>query len=332
MNRTRAPKRGGVVFLLYLSLASGACSDSPTVSVGEPFDPTFAVDAIEAVSNALEASELPAMMSNVNFTFSEARGTSGESGQLPGQGQTYAFSERLLGWEIDPGRNGAPADGVRFVWYAMDTGANAPRRPLLEQGWVDIRMSVTGDAEAVMTVDFVRSAGHTVAEYDIQYYRNPDTGSFSLVAEGSLGVGNESIAFDLNRSFNYEGDVGLYEGIVAFGGPMGSVSASVESPFDPATHLTTDDSPFVGALLTSGHYLLIEAGVDVDENVDGSVEADGREVLRLSGTTLSPSFLFSDGRSPTALVQSDMVEVWEGLWHFMNEGVLLVHVLELQFQ
>lgn len=331
MNRTRAPRWGGVVFFVYLSFASAACSDSrPTAPVDEPFDPTFAVDVLGAVTDALVASELSAMISNVNFTFSQDRGSS--ETDLPGQGQTYAFSENDLRWMIDPGRSGAPADGVRFVWYAMNTGANSPERPLVERGWVDLRMTTTGETDAVMTVEFMELSGTRGAEYTIELHQDLDTGSFLLTAEGTLGTGAGQVGFDVNRSFAYDGEAGVYEAIAAFGGPMGSASVSITSPFDPETHMTVDDSPFTGGLLGGGHYLLIDGIVDVADNVDGTVEADDEDVLSVGGTMLAPVFLLPGGGSPTSVVQSDMEEVWEGLWGLMNEGVLLVNVLEQLFR
>lgn len=333
MNLMRFPGRGGVVGLVYLAVMMAGCSDDSTGPVvEEPFDPTFAVEVVQDVSGALEATELDPMMNNIGFTLSQAAPAAGpassQSTTMPGTGGTYVFDESELRWEVDPERAGAPEDGVRFIWYAMDGNANTPIRPLQERGWVDLRLEESGENASIMYVTFVRlmdGVATEVIDYSITYQGDAESGSFSLVAEGTA----DGIAFDAERWFTYGEQEGVYEALVSVGGEAGLLSASLESRFDPVTLEDTGDVRFVGSVLTAGHYLLVEADVDPEAGtLGGMVEADDEGVLELLGTVAAPVFELPTGGSPSAGVQADMEKVWNALWGLLGEGVTLLVVLE----
>jgi len=294
----------------------------------QPFDPAFAIEVVQEVLHAPAVREVESVMSNVNYGLRQAGPQAVGAATLPGQGGTYVFDETELSWKIDGDRAGAPADGVRFVWYVMDMNANTPAKPLLERGWVDVVLETEGDSDATMDISFLLLTGGVpteVASYSIVFHEAPESGSFWLTAEGTVG----GIEFDVERSFTFGETEGLYAALVSFGGEAGLVVASLEAPFDPTTQEATGDGRFIGSVLTDAHYLLIEADVgDVLGELDGTVEADDRDVLLIGGTAVAPTFQLVGGGSPQADVQTDMAEVWGALWGMLDDGVNLVDVLE----
>lgn len=330
MKRYRAPFLG-VLVPVYLSALLVACDDDPADPDPQTFDPTFAVETLESVVEAFVASELPAMMSNMSFALSRDAGSAVAPARFPNLGGTYAYDETRLRWEVDPGRGGAPDDGVRFVWYVMDVSANTPVRPLVEQGWVDVRLDGNGVTTSVMTVEFVRSTGGATAvvvDYTATYQEDPTSGSFAVTAEGRAG----EVEFDVSRTFTYEDGAGLYETTQVFGGDMGTVNVSLTSPFDPGTILAIDDSPFEASVFGAGHVLFLDALIDVDDGLQGVVEIDDDAVLELGGTVLAPLFRLPEDGSPSAELHAEMVGLWSALWGVQGQGVGAVTVLEGLFR
>lgn len=331
MNRTCVPSRGSRVSLLCVSVVLAGCSDDSTGPVVDPaFDPAFAVAVVEDVVGVFESSEVRPMMANITFSLREAATTPAAVGvaELPGTGSTYVFDEADLRWKVDPDRAGAPAEGVRFIWYAMDLNANTPVRPLEERGWVDLVLRETSEAEATMDVTFMLledGESDVAADFSITYQNDLESGSFTVTLEGTAGT----VGFDVERSFTFGEEEGLYELLVTLDGEAGLLAASLESPFDPVTEEDTGDSRFVGSVLAEDHYLLVETGVELETGtLDGAVEADDQHVLELTGTPAAPTFRLPTGESPALEVQTEMAHVWSALWGLLVDGVGLVDVLE----
>lgn len=335
MKRTCVPSRGNMVGLLCVSAVLAGCSDDSTGPGGDPaFDPAFAVEVVDEVLGAFEASEVEVVMGNINFALGQAQAAPAAVSDhgLPGAGSTYVYDESDLKWKVDPERTGAPAEGVRFVWYAMDLNANSPIRPLDERGYVDLVLEETSETEARMDVTFVlleEGAPTVAAEFSILFQEDAGSGSFTVSAGGTAG----SVAFDVERSFTFEEQEGLYELLVTVDGDGGLVAAGLEAPFDPVTQEDTGDPLFVGSVLTQGHYLLVETGVELETGaLDGTVEADDQNVLELQGTAADPTFRLPTGEAPTTQVQAQMTGVWAELWSLLTDGAVLVSVLESRYR
>lgn len=113
-------------------------------------------------------------------------------------GQTFVFNFEGQQWEVDDTRAGAPADGVRLVWYTVD-GSGLIRFPLEERGYIDLTPG-TGEGDAldilvvetgasgdVVVLDFVQSRASTGDAVQIE----------SFTASGHFADGTLATDFDI---------------------------------------------------------------------------------------------------------------------------------------
>lgn len=114
------------------------------------------------------------------------------------QGRTFVYDPAAGGWEVDDARTGAPANGVRIVYYAT-TATGDYALPLSERGYIDLTDEDTSTQSRV-GVHIVRTTGGTdltLADY-IQGYSETETaaGWVSRVqAEGLFSDGTDQVNF-----------------------------------------------------------------------------------------------------------------------------------------
>lgn len=124
-------------------------------------------------------------------------------------GRTFVY-DTLEDRYVVSDRAGAPANGVRFVLYAVDTATDEIQLPLSETGYADLTRSITdqaimarveaylGVASAVKVLDYSATVSGTVTAPRITvagFARNAgDSLTFSLVS--ALSLANQTIAID----------------------------------------------------------------------------------------------------------------------------------------
>lgn len=131
-------------------------------------------------------------------------------------GNTFVYNPTEAVWEVDETRTGAPADGVRVIWYATDGASYA--LPLVEMGYIDLTdednatmervgvVIVRTDGGTITLADFVHGYGATETEtswteaLEFAGYFTDGTQQvnvdIALAAEGTNG-GDEAYAWDL---------------------------------------------------------------------------------------------------------------------------------------
>lgn len=88
-------------------------------------------------------------------------------GTIPEQylGSTVVYSLQEQAWVVDESRTDGPADGLRVIWYAMDS-SGAVGVPLSEQGYIDITPGQLEGTDAV-GIRIVRTSGTELVIADI---------------------------------------------------------------------------------------------------------------------------------------------------------------------
>ena len=122
---------------------------------------------------------------------------------------TAAIQEQYLGvtftYDAEAGYGpseltGAPANGVRFIVYAVDPISGVPVQPLVEVGYADIITTETASA-ATVQIELV-SAGVTFLDYTVGA-----TGSASgatVTVTGFVTNGDDRVNFDLDNHLSSE--------------------------------------------------------------------------------------------------------------------------------
>lgn len=119
---------------------------------------------------------------------------------------TAQLPARLLGatltWEPNRGRyvtgreSGAPADGARFVLYAIDAATGRPARPLRPVGHVDVTDAGTPE-DGVVRLRIV-SGGTTWLDYVVSADQTTDSATVGM--RGFVTNGADRISFDIRTA------------------------------------------------------------------------------------------------------------------------------------
>ena len=143
-------------------------------------------------------------------------------------------------WYEDDGTNSGPANGVRFVLYALNSGAPDHNTPL---GYLDVldQSDQTKSQVGIVVTDLNRTV--TYANYSITL---PDTfdpvaQAYDLVASGTLSDGQDIVDFSAHRAQTSPSDLRWN---VSLTGPHASMIYDFESTTDPQTNVEQIDVDF----------------------------------------------------------------------------------------
>ena len=223
---------------LGMAIGLGACSDDSNPPTG--LDPEFPGDEIasdlDQTMAAFDASAqansflVGALMSlaEYGFVFEPATGSaavvqSRQVGELRGVslvqsnvtipsdvlGKTFVYSATTGDWEVDESRTGAPANGVRVIWYPTD-GVGTPL-PQAENGYFDLT-DEDGDGLSRLGVEIVStSSGNiTLADYTVGF-GSTETGTEQTeryVAEGFVRGAERQVDFQIDGESSISGETG----------------------------------------------------------------------------------------------------------------------------
>ena len=154
-------------------------------------------------------------------------------------GRTFVWSTTEETWVSDDSRAGAPADGLRVIWYALDQGGNVAV-PLVERGYIDVR-DVSTPALGRLAIEAVRTAGGTltVADYVYGHGHSDDDVDWTdfVTVEGTFTDGADAVDLDLqlDEAGNWVSGDATYRWSIAFDGPVGSYTWVVDGAFNGET-------------------------------------------------------------------------------------------------
>ena len=256
--------------LLLVGLVAGGC-DSGGTDPGDvlaDFDAAEITAVMESSSAPLEASaEANAMLGSFFRTVlgvsASERGPTiarlgdspirslvrtasfGTDADIPAEllGQTFVWSTAEDAWVADASRTGAPADGVRVIWYVADQFGDIAV-PLSERGYIDVR-DVSTSALDRLAIEAVRTVGGTLTVADYIYgHRSTDDDvdwTEHVVLEGTFTDGTASleVAAVLDDAGSWTTGDQAYRWSLSFDGPEGSYTWVLEGSLEGATETET---------------------------------------------------------------------------------------------
>lgn len=221
-------------------------------------------------------------------------------------GTTFEYDPAAGHW-VAGDRTGAPANGVRFILYAVD-GTGAVLEPLEEIGYADLSDLSSGSRNAGRIV--VVANGTTHVDYAASF--EGDATDAQLELDGFINFGTDRMVFDFGASyagsdettstFSLDSDVSFPEHDVhvsvamtgSSNGDDGSIelTETIESPngrIDLAGAWATGASPSVEIEVNGEPYAHL-AGYSEGQLVG----VDGRELTAQEKQVLLEAFLFAD--------------------------------------
>lgn len=163
-------------------------------------------------------------------------------------GKTFTWDSTTAAYTASA-RTGAPANGIRFILYAVDTVAGVPTYPLTELGYADVIQAVSGGAASVEVMvvaggttylDYTAALSGTVTQptYTVSGFvtDGTDRGNFTLAnafvatssggtlnVDWSIAVPTKSVTFTLGAGIGVSGASTSFDITSQITAPAGSV-------------------------------------------------------------------------------------------------------------
>lgn len=199
-------------------------------------------------------------------------------------GKTFAYEAASAGWAVDESREGAPADGIRILWYAVD-GSGEIAQPLVERGYIDLTPGENTPAEPVMVqVVSTGDGGQTLMDYG-QWHDTTAVGSAETEDFGASGFyadASTTVQFSLVSAEAADSETGeeSYSLDVTVESPEVAYEMNVSGKVAAGTSVYEDllTATAVGSAGTTVLDVMFRGTADVQEDAGGTLTHDGRVV------------------------------------------------------
>ena len=227
-------------------------------------------------------------------------------------GMTFEWDETLGRYAISE-RAGAPANGVRFILYAVDPFTEQPATPLNEVGRLDLidegnaiatRLRVVAETGGVTRLDYVVSASYALLGEDVQA---------TATAEGFVSDGTRRLDFDLIQAVTLNNASGTMSVDLAYDLRMDDeglrvvVDASTEIDLS-ASDLTLD---VLMTITDGGNVTMFDAQIDQTDSISGTVRHNGEPVVLIDGTMSAPVFTDAAGDPLTNAEVAALAQIFD---------------------
>ena len=215
-------------------------------------------------------------------------------------GATLVFNPETGQYEIDSTRTGAPANGVRFILYAVDPVLGEPILPLEEIGYIDIV-----DTSNFPTANISMTAvigGVTLIDIDV-------SGTFSetsidLLYSGFLSDGQNQLDFEIDGLFtefsfalDFEASFGTFTVGIGFSGDANLETGTFTASFSDGADTISFTLSVTGETIGSGSGVFI----------------NGEQVAIISGNLESPTLTNAEGDPLTEAELAALEDLFEGI-------------------
>jgi hypothetical protein len=193
-------------------------------------------------------------------------------------GKTFVWDVQLGHYVLDANATGAPADGIRFILYAVDPVLGRVLTPLNDIGYFDLIDVSTASADAVQLVAVVND----VTYLDYTASASKSTTSATVGAVGFLSNGTDQVDFDLSATLSGAGFSVDYL-IEADQGSVRLVASLTEAGLSATLTLEGD-----------GDTVEMELAIGTS-TIEGGITYNGDLAVEIGGTPEQPTFTRPDG-------------------------------------
>jgi hypothetical protein len=222
-------------------------------------------------------------------------------------GRTFSYESVEGGWVVDDARTGAPADGVRVLWYELD-GSGEILLPVHELGHIDLTDGTDPGLEQLRVHGVeVRTAEGDLDLLDfVQGYAEGGS-STTFEASGSYADGTREVAFTLDSeevgtggSQEYDLTVTLEDGPIRYELAAEGTGTALGGGFQDDMRATVD----IGSDRT---VLAIEiSGVGPEREASGTISYNGTVLADVAADGTLYAFTDPDGNTFSATASSEL--------------------------
>ena len=211
-------------------------------------------------------------------------------------GTTFEWDD-VLGRYAMTERTGAPANGVRFILYAVDPFSGEPVMPLSETGWLDL--TDEGSASATQLRVFANTGGVDRLDYTVSasYALLGDNVEATATGAGFISDGTRTLDFNLVQTvaFNTVAETMRVDMLYDLRMDDENVRVVVDVGSDIDLSLSDVSLDVMLTVTDGGNVTVLDVAVDQTENLTGTVVHNGQTVALMDGSTSSPMFTDANG-------------------------------------
>lgn len=291
------------------------------VDADEMSDAMWSLSAASALFNTAAAASLAS--EPLNPSVATLRGLADLSAadifppELP-LGTTYVWSETEESYV--PGEmTGAPSDGIRILYYAVDPVTGQPATPLNALGHVDLRdlSTMSSDRLGVLVVSTSGETDVTLADYylDVAYTLTQSSLTLEVASVGFLANGVDQLNFDIAQSMSLSDlDLSISQDYsLDLEGTDKAITYTATLTADPQSE--SDEPAMMDAVATitgDGQSVRLEISW-ADQTLDGTLFYGNQPAILISGTLDQPVFTDPAGEPLTEEELNALQTVWEAI-------------------
>ncbi|MBK5098892.1 MAG: hypothetical protein JJE01_14025 [Gemmatimonadetes bacterium] len=211
-------------------------------------------------------------------------------------GTTFEWDDGLGRYAMTA-RTGAPANGVRFILYAVDPFSGEPVMPLNEIGWLDL--TDEGSASATQLRVFANTGGVDRLSYTVSasYALLGDNVEATATGAGFISDGSRTLVFNLVQTVAFNTVDETMRVDMLFDLRMDDENVRVVVDVGSDVDLSAPDVS-LDVMLTvtdGGNVTVLDVTVDQTETLTGSVVHNGQTIALMDGSTSAPVFTDANG-------------------------------------
>lgn len=221
-------------------------------------------------------------------------------------------------WSVVEGRYvasdlaGAPANGVRFVYYAVDPVSGEPAEPLNDLGHIDL-IDASTEARARLEIVAVQDQGAvTLADYFVEggVTGNLVTQTITIDSEGYYSDGSDRLDFDMHFAASESGETLTETFTAALEANGGSITVDLEETLVGEDEIDVEASFTIAGDGNEATFSYTTTGTFESATIDGVLEFNGADVVVVSGDAYDPEFTRPDGSALTANEVDALARMW----------------------
>lgn len=211
-------------------------------------------------------------------------------------------------------QSGAPANGARFVYYALDPFTYEPVQPLVPLGYVQL-VDVSTQTAARLEVEVVQSSGNRVlADWFVEgaVTGNTQTTTITMTSDGFVSNGTRQVDFEVELTLSGNESTETVDEALDVLLESGDDAIRLDVEQHTAAGDTDVDGRFVVERGSNQAVFEFTGAGSVEEvgTVEGGLSFNGADVVVFAGPADNPEFTRPDGSALTAREVDALGRMW----------------------
>jgi hypothetical protein len=233
------------------------------------------------------------------------------------EGTTFVWDFEVMGY-VPSDEPGAPSNGIRFIYYAIDPSGFEPAQPLNPLGYLDL-VDASTTSNARLELDLVQDDGDVkLADYFVQagVTNNLETTTATMTSQGFVRGEDERADFDMSFVFAGNETAGTFseDADIVFANEAENTALRLDFEYDDDGEQVIEQGAFTVERGSDEAVFQYEASGETElDTLDGELLFNGDEVVVFSAVGDGEiEFTRPDGGALTSAEIDALTRMWFG--------------------